>query len=169
MIKLETDKLKNVKILLLDFDGVLTNNLVIVDQNGGELVSCNRWDGIGIKRIKDMGITSHIISSEVNPIVTARANKLNISCNQAVENKLEMATKICTNYGLKIKDAMFIANDINDVELLKEVGFAVGVADCMFEIDPYLHYKTKLKGGEGAVREMCDHIYFSRNHDYDKK
>jgi len=77
----------NIKLIAYDFDGVMTDNKVYVDQNGKETVQVNRADGMGVSEIKKLGIEQIIISTEKNPVVSARAKKLDIYCLQEIENK----------------------------------------------------------------------------------
>jgi YrbI family 3-deoxy-D-manno-octulosonate 8-phosphate phosphatase len=85
----------NIKIIYYDFDGVMTDNKVYADQNGNEMVQVNRADGLGIAEIKKLGIKQIIISTEKNPVVSARANKLGIPCLQGIENKKDALINYC--------------------------------------------------------------------------
>jgi 3-deoxy-D-manno-octulosonate 8-phosphate phosphatase (KDO 8-P phosphatase) len=155
------DELNNIKLVCFDFDGVFTNNFVYVDQNGIESVRCLRSDGTGIERIKRMGIAIYIISSEENPVVTTRAKKLNLPVMQGVLDKGSAIEALCIELNISISQSMFVGNDINDIAALKSVKYPVGVADSFPEIERYIVHKTSKKGGEGAVREVCDMIYFA--------
>jgi len=157
MINKET--LKSIKLVAFDFDGVFTDNRVITDQNGIESVICWRSDGIGIRRIVELGIIVVIVSTETNPVVSKRASKLKIPCLQSVEEKDLAITKLCKDFNVSPKNTMFVGNDINDISAFKKVGFPVGVKDSYIDIDPYIIFKTKKPGGYGAVREICDLIY----------
>jgi len=152
------DELKNIKLVCFDFDGVFTNNFVYVDQNGIESVRCFRSDGIGIERLKKIGIKIYIISTEKNPVVSQRANKLNIPVMQGISDKGLAIKTICKELNLLPNQSMFIGNDINDISAFKSVRYPIGVADSFPEIDKYIINKTIKKGGEGAVREICDMI-----------
>ncbi len=150
-----------IKLLILDFDGVLTDNSVFVNEEGVESVKCNRSDGIGISRIKKLGIKVVIVSTEKNKVVSARAKKLNLESIQGVDDKYEVVLKLSKELDIPLAKIAFLGNDINDIPAFEIVGFPIAVADCYLEVEPYVNYKTKSKGGEGAVREVCDLIYFA--------
>ena len=89
------DKLSIIKLAIFDFDGVFTDNKVLVSENGIESVSCCRSDGIGISRIATIGIKSYVVSTEKNPVVKVRCKKLNVPVIQGVNNKLEAIKGLC--------------------------------------------------------------------------
>ena len=153
------DKLEIIKLAIFDFDGVFTDNKVLVSEDGIESVTCCRSDGIGISRIAKIGVQSYVVSTETNPVVKVRCKKLNVSVIQGVEDKQEAIKNLCKSLKLSPKECLFLGNDINDISALKMVGCPLAVADSYSEIDRYVIYKTKAKGGEGAVREICDLIY----------
>lgn len=150
-----------IKLLILDFDGVLTDNFVFINEEGIESVKCNRSDGIGISRIKKLGIKVVIVSTEKNKVVSVRAKKLNLESIQGVDDKNEVVLKLSKELDIPLAKIAFLGNDINDIPAFKIVGFPIAVADCYSEVEPYVNYRTKSKGGEGAVREVCDLIYFA--------
>lgn len=148
----------NVKLLVLDFDGVMTNNKVIVDENGKESIICNRSDGMGVEMIKNKGIDVIVISKEVNKVVKARCDKLNVPCVHGVDDKLSILKKELNNRSLQPEDVCYIGNDVNDIECLKYVGIGVAVNDAFPEVKKVAKVVTKKNGGEGAVREIIDNI-----------
>ena len=152
----------NVKLALFDFDGVFTDNNVYITENGKEIVKCNRSDGIGISRIKKIGIKCYVISSEKNIVVEKRCQKLNINFKQNVLDKKIAVLDICKENNIEPENTLFLGNDINDIPALKSVGFPVAVADAFLEIEEFVKFKTKAKGGQGAVREVCDIIFRSK-------
>ena len=152
-------KLSNLKLALFDFDGVMTDNLVTVSELGTESVVCCRSDGIGLKRLASVGIKIFVISSETNPVVKKRCDKLGIPFMQGVTNKENAILEICKRYNFKTTECLFLANDINDIPALKIVGIPAAVADAYPEILDHVIFKTKSKGGKGAVREICDIIF----------
>ena len=157
------DKLANIKLAIFDFDGVFTDNKVLVSEDGIESVNCCRSDGIGIARIAKIGIKSYVVSTETNPVVKVRCKKLNLPAIQGVENKKEAIKNLCESLKISLEECLFLGNDINDISALKIVGCPLAVADSYSEINPFVIYKTKKKGGEGAVREICDLIYNYRS------
>lgn len=164
-MKIDKKKLASIKIVFFDFDGVFTDNTVYVSEEGLESVVCSRSDGMGIKRLQSIGIEPYIISTEVNPVVSARAKKLSIDFQQAIENKEEALKDICLEKNVDLKDTIFVGNDINDISALNIVGIAIAVNDSEEEILSHVDYVTKRKGGNGAVREVCDLIFHSKNNE----
>jgi len=148
----------NISLLVLDFDGVMTDNRVLVNQDGMESVWCNRSDGWGIARIKELGIEVIVISTETNPVVQARCQKLGVACVQGCNDKLEKLKNIAEQKKIQSKHIAYIGNDVNDLECLEWVGLPIGVADSHPAILSSVKYVTNKKGGKGAVREVCDLI-----------
>lgn len=147
-----------VKLLALDFDGVMTDNRVLVDQDGKEAVLCHRGDGMGIGLLKKAGIEVLVISMEPNPVVSARCRKLKIDCIQNCDKKLKALQQLAAARGLKPRDVAFVGNDINDLECLRWVGLPIAVADAEPEVLKAAAYVTRRPGGFGAVREVADKI-----------
>ena len=152
----------NIKLALFDFDGVFTDNNVYITENGEEIVRCNRSDGIGISRIKKIGVKCYVISSEKNIVVEKRCKKLNIKFKQNVLDKKLAVLDICRKHNIEPENTLFLGNDINDIPAFKTVGYPVAVADAFLEIEEFVKFKTKAKGGHGAVREVCDIIFRSK-------
>lgn len=148
----------NIKLLALDFDGVLTDNKVIVDQNGKESVVCNRSDGLGIELLKKKGIDVIVISKETNEVVKARCNKLKISCVFGANEKLTILKKEIEKRGLNPQEVCYIGNDINDLDCIKYVGLGIAVNNSFSKVKESANLVTKKDGGEGAVREVIDNI-----------
>jgi len=157
------EMLSTVKLIAFDFDGVFTDNTVYVTQGGVESVRCWRSDGLGLSRLQSIGVHVFIISTEENPVVTARANKLKMPCKQGVEDKAAAIFQTCAELGIAPEHTMFVGNDINDIPAFKSVGLPVAVADAYPEVDPYILFQTKKPGGLGAVREICDLVFNVRN------
>lgn len=155
-------QLATVQLVAFDFDGVFTDNMVYVNEEGVESVSCWRSDGLGLARLRSAGINMIIISTEVNPVVSARAKKLNIPCRQGVEDKALAIISICKELGVDIRRTAFVGNDINDIPAFELVGFPIAVYDAHPEVLPHILYQTKAMGGRGAVREVCDLIFMAR-------
>jgi YrbI family 3-deoxy-D-manno-octulosonate 8-phosphate phosphatase len=160
---LDRETLASVELIVFDFDGVFTDNTVYVNQDGIESVRCWRSDGLGLSRLCAAGVHALIISTETNPVVTARSNKLKISCKQGIEDKAQAILESCRELNVTPAQTMFVGNDINDVPAFKVVGIPVAVADAYYEIEPHIIFKTKKPGGFGAVREVCDLVFHARN------
>ncbi len=159
---LTNQQLQQVQLVVFDFDGVFTNNTVLVSQQGVESVQCWRSDGLGLSRLKQIGVHLYIVSTEENPVVMVRANKLKVPCVQGVADKALAIKTICHELSVNLKNTLFMGNDINDIPAFQVVGFPVAVADAYEEVDPYVLFKTKKPGGFGAVRELCDMIYHAQ-------
>lgn len=162
---LTLEELRSVSLVVFDFDGVFTDNAVYVDESGIESVRCSRSDGLGLQRLRDVGVQTLILSTETNSVVGKRAAKLRVECLQGVSDKRAALEKLLEERGIPANSVMFVGNDINDVGAFGLVGIAVGVADSYPEIIPHLNCRTSRNGGQGAVREVCDHIYFAQRHE----
>jgi YrbI family 3-deoxy-D-manno-octulosonate 8-phosphate phosphatase len=152
------ERATRVRLLGIDFDGVMTDNSVYVFEDGREAVRCSRLEGYGLRRAAATGVHCFILSTEANPVVTARARKLKIDCQQDIPDKVEAFGSMLKQRGLSMEEAAFIGNDVNDLELLKLVGLPVIVADAHEDLDGLGCFRTRRKGGDGAVRELCDAI-----------
>ena len=146
----------NIDLLILDFDGVLTDNRVYVAEDGQETVACHRGDGWGIGLLKDAGLEIIILSTETNPVVSARAKKLGVGCIQGCLDKAEATRKIIAKKELDSSKVMYVGNDTNDLEAMALVGHAVAPADSHPEIIEVAHTVTRARGGHGVIRELAD-------------
>ena len=145
-----------IRLVAFDFDGVFTDNLVYVMQDGSEAVRCSRGDGIGLQKLKRLGIETMIISTEANPVVSARARKLKMRCFQNCEDKRKTLEGLAKEMGISFEEIAFVGNDINDRSCLACVGFPIVVLDAHPDVIPLAAYRTRNRGGHGAVREICD-------------
>lgn len=148
--------LKAGKLLIFDFDGVFTDNRVWVQQDGTELVACNRSDGLGIKLLEALNLPTMILSKEKNPVVLARANKLKIPCAHGIDNKKDYLVSHLAKSNLKWSELLYVGNDVNDVAVMNEVGFSMAVRDAFPEAKRAADFILKNSGGRGAVREVCE-------------
>ncbi|MBU4225168.1 MAG: HAD hydrolase family protein, partial [Chloroflexi bacterium] len=149
---------EKVQLLVLDFDGVLTDNRVWVDQNGREMVAANRSDSLGINMLRQNGVETVVISKETNPVVAARCRKLNVPYIQGEDNKASALKKMSVERKIDASHVVYLGNDINDLPCFPLVGWAVAVADAMPEVARQADYVLTRPGGRGAVRELCDLI-----------
>ena len=148
--------IRKIRLVAFDFDGVFTDNMVYVFEDGSEAVRCSRGDGMGLQRLKRLGIETIIISTETNPVVSARARKLKMRCVQQCEDKRAELEKIIQEMDISLAEVAFVGNDINDSACLKCVGLPIVVQDAHPDVIPLALYRTKRRGGCGAVREVCD-------------
>ena len=151
-----------VALLVLDFDGVMTDNRVLVDQNGIEAVLCSRSDGWGISRLKKAEMEVVVLSTESNPVVQARCDKLGIPCVSGSADKLEHIRALAKERSLGASEVAFVGNDMNDVDAMGWVGIPIAVADACPEIRSLAVFVTTQPGGDGAVREVADWLLASR-------
>jgi len=150
------DLIRNVRLIAFDFDGVFTDNTVYVSQDGTESVRCWRGDGLGLRKLVQLGIATIIISTETNTVVTVRSDKLGIRCLQGVEDKRAALDGVAREMGLSLSQVAFVGNDINDLPCFMVVGLPVAVQDAHPDILSVVQYRTLASGGRGAVREVCD-------------
>ena len=145
-----------IDLIVYDFDGVMTDNKVYVDQDGKETVQVNRGDGLGISEIKKLGIEQIIISTEKNPVVMKRATKLNIKCLQGIENKKGALIDYCENNNFDLQNVAYVGNDINDKEVMEIAGTTYCPLDAHKSIQSISGNILKTKGGDGVIREILD-------------
>ena len=151
-------RIRSLRLVAFDFDGVFTDNSVYVFQDGREAVRCSRADGIGLRKLEQVGIEPIIVSTETNPVVVARSEKLKIFCRNGCENKLAVLDELLAERGVGFHETGFVGNDINDLACLEKVGMPMVVRDAHPDVLDIAVYRTDLPGGHGAVREICDLI-----------
>jgi 3-deoxy-D-manno-octulosonate 8-phosphate phosphatase (KDO 8-P phosphatase) len=148
--------LERVRFVAFDFDGVFTDNRVWVNERGEEMLVFSRSDGLGLRRLDEVGVGYLIVSMERNPIVGARAQKLQAECFQGVDDKL---TLLHERVGDDLSDVAYVGNDINDADCLRAVGLPVVPADGWPEVQQLARMVLSRPGGNGCVRELCDAIW----------
>lgn len=153
---------RNVRLIALDFDGVMTDDLATVDENGTESVRCSRSDGLGIRLVKEAGIAVVVISSETNRVVEARCKKLGIDFVQGTFQKTEKLRKYCQEKKIDSADAVYVGNDVNDIACFPVVGCALVPSDAHEKARAAADIVLTRAGGHGAVREVCDRILDQR-------
>lgn len=144
--------------VVMDFDGVFTDNKVIVFQDGREAVTCDRGDGMGLDRLKKLGIPLLVLSTEKNSVVQARCEKLGIPCQQDVSDKITALKEWIKKNNLSASEVIYIGNDINDLTCLRYVGCGVAVGDAYPEVKASARLVLSSNGGKGAIRELSDLI-----------
>ena len=136
----------------------MTDNKVYVDSSGNETVQVNRADGLGVSEIKKWGIKQMIISTEKNPVVSTRADKLGIPCLQGIGSKKDALMDYCGIKNIDLNCVAYVGNDINDKEALEITGVKICPADAHTSIKAIADYILKTKGGNGVIRELFDLI-----------
>ena len=152
-----------IRLVAFDFDGVFTDNTVLVLEDGREAVRCWRSDGLGLARLEPLGVATVVISTERNPVVTARCRKLGLRCLQDRSDKRATLIEVVAESGLELSQVAYVGNDINDVGCLQAAGLPIVVADAHPDVVPLARYQTRTPGGQGAVREICDLIAAARS------
>jgi N-acylneuraminate cytidylyltransferase len=144
------------KALVMDFDGVHTDDRVYVGDDGREAVACSRGDGLGLGLLKAGGFKLLILSKERNPVVTARGEKLGIEVRQGCDDKLPAFDAWLAENGLSRDEAAYIGNDVNDLACLAAAGWSLAPADAHAAVLKAVDYVTKAEGGRGALREVAE-------------
>lgn len=149
---------ENIKLVISDFDGVMTDNRVFVDEEGKETVCVSRADGQAIHMLRSMGIDVVILSTEINGVVGKRAEKLKIECIQNVSDKAECLKEYCKERDIPLQNIAYIGNDINDYEAMRLAGIKIVPSDAYEEVKSIADYVTEAKGGYGVVRDVAGAI-----------
>lgn len=150
-------------LICYDFDGVMTDNRVLVLEDGTEAVSVNRADGLAVAAIREMGVRQVIISTEENRVVSTRARKLGIPVLQGISDKRAALEAFARENGCSLDRTVFIGNDVNDLEAMRAVGHPVAPADAHPSVRDLAVHVTRARGGEGVVREFFEHFFARGN------
>lgn len=145
--------------LIFDFDGVLTDNSVFINEKGEESVKCNRGDGLAFEELKKLGLKSYIVSAEKNKVVAHRGKKLNIPVTHGVTDKVQAINELAESEDLDLKRILYIGNDLNDLRAMKCCGFSACPSDSHPSIKEASTFVLKKTGGSGIVREIIDDIF----------
>lgn len=151
--------LKKIKAFFTDCDGVLTDGGMYYSEKGDELKKFNTKDGMAFELLKQRGIITGIITGEKTELVKKRAEKLKLDeIHLGIKNKAEVLDELIKKYNITYDEVAYIGDDINDLEVLSKVGFGCVVSDGLDKCKSIAKYITKIKGGEGALREVVDII-----------
>jgi 3-deoxy-D-manno-octulosonate 8-phosphate phosphatase (KDO 8-P phosphatase) len=153
------ERLRQLKVVLFDVDGILTDGRIIFDNNGIETKAFDVKDGHGMKLLQRAGFRLGIITGRQSEVTVWRARELGIDIVfQGVKDKLEPYLQLLRTLGITDAEVGYMGDDLVDLPVLRRAGFAATVADAVEEIKPHVHYVTSRCGGRGAVREVCDLI-----------
>jgi YrbI family 3-deoxy-D-manno-octulosonate 8-phosphate phosphatase len=155
------DELRAIDLVVFDFDGVFTDNRVWVSETGEESVACWRGDGIGLRRLDEARVAYVIVSTEPNPVVARRAEKLRARCVHGVDDKLAVLREEAANGGVDLSRVAYVGNDANDTTCLAAVGLPVVPSDAWPEVVPLARWVLERPGGRGCVRELCDALWLA--------
>ena len=150
--------LDDIDAFVFDFDGVLTNNLVHLDQNGKESVNCSRADGLAFDVLRKLDKPAFILSTENNPVVTMRAKKLKIPVVQGVDDKVEAMKKLVNKNNYNLKNILYAGNDLNDYLVMQLCGYTICPADSHPKIKEISDVVLTTNGGNGVVRELLEDV-----------
>lgn len=160
--ELKIVSLEKIEMAVFDFDGVFTDDKVLVSENGLESVVCSRGDGMGIERLKKIGIKIAVISKEKNKVASVRCEKLGIPCYYGIENKKMLLSNIIDKENILMENVVFVGNDVNDVECIKASGVGVAVGNAVEEVKNAADIVLENNGGDLAVREICELLINSK-------
>lgn len=150
---------KKIKLFVMDVDGVLTDGGMYYSEKGEVMKKFNTRDGKGIELLRKRGIIPAIITQENSNIVIKRAEKLRIDeVYVSIKNKIEVVKKLIKKYNLNFDEVAYIGDDINDIELLKRVGFSATPKNGVDNVKKVVNYVASKNGGDGAVREVIERI-----------
>jgi len=150
--------INDIDALVFDFDGVLTNNRVHLDQDGREWVSCSRGDGLAFDVLRKLKKPAFILSTEKNTVVSARANKLKVPVIQGVSNKVVAINELAKNEGYDLDRVLYVGNDLNDYRVMLQCGYTACPSDSHARIKKIAKVTLATKGGDGIVRELLEEI-----------
>lgn len=154
-----SDKAAQIKMFLTDCDGCLTDAGMYYSEKGDELKKFNTKDGKAFELLRNKGIITGIVTSEDVQLVRNRAKKLKLDIVECgVKDKLALVKELANQYHISLEEILYIGDDINDLEVIKHVGIGCSVADGMLEVRNAADYVTRVCGGEGAIREICEKI-----------
>ncbi|MDJ0841441.1 MAG: HAD hydrolase family protein [Acidobacteriota bacterium] len=151
-------KVTDLDAVVFDFDGVLTDNRVYVDQDGRESVACNRADGLAFDLFRRLSLPVFILSTETNKVVSARGNKLRVPVFQGVSDKAAALADLCVQENLDSARILFIGNDLNDLTAMRACGYSACPADSHPRILAVARFVLTRKGGEGVAREIVEDL-----------
>tara|TARA_A100001011_G_scaffold307917_1_gene323372 strand:+ start:858 stop:1346 length:489 start_codon:yes stop_codon:yes gene_type:complete len=149
-------KFDNFKNIILDFDGVLTDNSVYVNENGQESVKCSRSDGLALSALRKLNFNISILSTEENKVVSERAKKLKIQVIQGVRDKEMILKKLSLEKGLDLNKTIYIGNDLNDYRAMLLCSLKCCPLDSHTKIKEISDVVFKAKGGNGVIRELTE-------------
>jgi 3-deoxy-D-manno-octulosonate 8-phosphate phosphatase (KDO 8-P phosphatase) len=159
------EKLKKIKMLILDVDGVMTDGKITMDSEGRELKNFHVWDGHGLVMLQRHGFQVAILTGRTSAVVEHRARDLKIAeVYQGALNKKEVFLKILEKNSLRPEQIAYVGDDIVDIPVLKMVGFSVAVDNALNVVKKVVDYVTVSQGGHGAVREICEMLLVAQGY-----
>ena len=171
MVSLTTGELakraKKIKLVISDNDGVFTDNGVYYSERGEEMKRYSIRDGMGVERLRNVGIDTAIMTGEISPSLKRRAEKLGITrLYLGAKEKLSLLETVLAETGLQKHELAYIGDDVNDVGIMNEIALS-GLTGCPLDatvfVEPYIHYRASANGGYGAFRDFAEWLIMLRN------
>ena len=154
------NRLRRIRLVVLDVDGVLTNGQLTFDSNGTEYKTFNVHDGYGLRKLQEANVTIGIITGRESPIVATRASELDIRhVIQGATDKGESLSNLLNELKFTAEQSLFVGDDEPDLPAMRLAGISVAVANAVDVVKEHADWVTVRNGGEGAVREVCDRLY----------
>jgi N-acylneuraminate cytidylyltransferase len=157
-VKSKIKKSKLPKIIITDFDGCLTDDLVWLNQDGEEFVAANRKDGLAVKRLKTLGVEVIIASTETNKVVLARGNKMGVEVLQGLADKAEAIERYLNQKNLSWNHVWYIGNDVNDLGAIERANLSLCPADAVKKVRKTVDIVLKTNGGRGILSEIATEL-----------
>lgn len=153
------NKVRRIKLLILDVDGVLTDGRIWITPDGQEAKFFHTHDGLGIKLLQKAGINVAVISGRSSPVVNLRMKELGIDhIYQGQTSKITAFEELINHFNLTAEAIAYMGDDIIDLPVMKQVGLSIAVANAVSDVKSQADWLTQKTGGQGAVREVCDLI-----------
>ncbi len=153
-----------IKAIFYDFDGVMTNNKVLLSENGNESVFVNRSDGLAVSYFKELKIKQYIVSTEKNPVVSRRADKLQIDVIQGVQDKAAIIKQIIADEKFSLKNIFFVGNDLNDLEAINLIPNSFCPNDSHARVLESGCTILNISGGDGVIMALYNYIISQENY-----
>lgn len=155
---------EKVRLACFDVDGTLTDGRLVYDSEGRELKAFHATDGLGLKLLQSSGIRVELITARRSAVAELRARELGVGAHTHVHDKLALVREIASGMGIGLDEITFMGDDLADLSALLAVGLSVAPANAHPWIRERVHWRTSLRGGEGAARELCDLVLAAQGH-----
>jgi 3-deoxy-D-manno-octulosonate 8-phosphate phosphatase (KDO 8-P phosphatase) len=156
---------ENISCIFCDFDGVLTDNTVYVDEDGQESVRCSRADGLATDALRALGVRFVIVSTETNDVVTSRARKLGVECFHGIGRKDAFVSDFAKTERIDLSAAIYVGNDLNDVSAMQLCAISICPSDSATAVKKVAKYILAGRGGRGVIRELAEELLQIDIHD----
>ena len=151
--------INDVDTIVFDFDGVLTNNSVYLNDSGQEWVKCSRSDGLAFDVLHKLKKSVFILSTEKNKVVSVRAKKLKVEVIQSIDNKLDAINLITNKGNTSLDRVLYIGNDLNDFNIMSLCGYTACPSDSHLSIQNISQFVLNARGGDGVAREIVEDVF----------